>query len=133
MKLLKVYYLRCWLRDNSLDLVISEGYIFRENLIKASLWADFNNFLEALSLHIIANTQSGDFQTYICRLELVVKVLTYGLHLLVIFWALAISYKVRICILNSSTCNLLAHLPESWYEIRTSSSEKLSFIVEIAL
>ena len=133
MKLLKVHYLRCWLRDNALDLVISEGYIFRENLIKTSLWADFNNFLEALSLHIIANTQSRDFQANIGRLELVVKVLTYGLHLLVIFWALAISYKVHICILNSSACDVLAHLPESWNEIRTPSSEKLALIVKVAL
>jgi len=56
VKLLKVYYLRCWLRDDALDLFISEAYIFGENLIKASLWADLNDFLEALGLHIIANT-----------------------------------------------------------------------------
>ena len=56
MKLLEIYNLRCWLRDDALDLFISEANIFWENLIKASLRADLNDFLEALSLHIIANT-----------------------------------------------------------------------------
>ena len=133
MKLLKVYNLPCWLRDNALYLVIFEGYICRENLIKSSLWADLNNFLEALSLNTIANTQGGDFQSHICLLELVAKVLTYGLHLLVIFWALAISYKVRICIRNSSSYDVVSHILESWYEIRTSSSEKFALIVKVAL
>jgi hypothetical protein len=56
MKRLKVYYLRCWLLYDALDLVIIEISILKEKLIEASLGADLNDFLESLSLGTLANT-----------------------------------------------------------------------------
>jgi hypothetical protein len=56
MKLLKVDYLWCWLRNNALDMAIIETYIFKEILINASLGANFNDFLETLSFYTSANT-----------------------------------------------------------------------------
>ena len=89
-----------------------------------------NDFLESLSLGTTANTQSGDLQGNVGSLKLVVKFLASWLKLLS---AAAISYKVRICILNIIIYYMRPHLFKRWNKRGTSPCEKDLFVVKVVL